>query len=638
MINKGYASVVTFCLFAFSSSWASAQTPASQKFSSPAKVLNEEKPSPKLRKLDIIAEGQRTYVISMVTSLAEEANGFRDQTLRVRVQAGAADALWETDSELASYWFRRAWAAAEKIDRESERAADEARRRFLTSRQSLAFIPPVSNLRSDVLNLVARRDQHLGEDFLAQLEEAKEQETAAESDITSDSQLKFFDPTDPSTAIAKRLDLATELLRAGEVERAKAVADSGLKYVTSQGIIFLAMLRQRDAKAADERYSGLLAWSTNDQSSDATTVSLLSSYIFTPNLLVTATRRGRVSNQWSEGAITQEVPAGLRASFLRVAAEILLRQLPPQDQDRTSAGKAGTYFTIARLLPLFEQYAPTQLPALNARLSLLAPDTPEAYRSNENGMLTAGLVRENISKDDLSGILRHLSSATSAGERDFIYVKAVRAAALKGDGRAREFADRIENTDLRKRARLFADFVAVRKALDAKDVDGSLRIIRGGELQPLQRVWAYTEVAKLLKQSDASRAIQLLNDAASEVRNINNGELERIYALSCIASQFYTFDRARTWEVADDVVKSSNAIADSTADNGKLTVQLQVRDVVAMVNLEVPSFNLTNLFELLATDDFQRATSLANTFKGEAPRATANLAVARSLLRRQRVK
>ncbi|MDQ3802543.1 MAG: hypothetical protein M3416_01615 [Acidobacteriota bacterium] len=488
-----------------------------------------------------------------------------------------------------------------------------------------------------MLYLAARRDRVLGETLLARLEEAKEQEEAAESGLADGSQLNFFDPTEPAQSIAKRLELATELVKAGEVERAKMFADPGLKYATSPGIIFLGTLRQKDAEAADERYSRLLTLAASDRRADATTVSLLSSYVFTPHLLVTATRRGRVSNQWGETALAPEPSAELSDRFLKVAAQILLKPLPPPDEDRTSAGRAGTYFTIARLLPLFERYAPDQLPALHARLAVLAPDTPEPYRSNDNGMMTAGIVPENPGRDDLSTILSQLSGTVGIGERDVIYVKAVRAAALKGDGRIREFADQIENPDLRKRARSFADFVAVRKALDEKDVAGALRIIGEGNLPPIQHVWAYTEGARLLRKSEPSRARQLLNGAAEEARKIDSGNSERVYALACVATHSFDLDRARTWEVTADVVKAVNAVADFAADDGKLTARLHARDVAAMIDLEVPSFNITGLFELLAGDDFHRATQLANGLKGDAARATANLAIARSLLRRQTV-
>jgi hypothetical protein len=50
----------------------------------------------------------------------------------------------------------------------------------------------------------------------------------------------------------------------------------------------------------------------------------------------------------------------------------------------------------------------------------------------------------------------------------------------------------------------------------------------------------------------------------------------------------------------------------------------------------VQSFDLTGLFDSLAREDFDRASALARTLKGESPRSVASLAVARSVLVKQR--
>src|SRR4051812_17938087 len=58
---------------------------------------------------DPVASERRATAITLVTSLADEARGFRDEQLRARVQMRAADALWETDGDKARELFRRAW-------------------------------------------------------------------------------------------------------------------------------------------------------------------------------------------------------------------------------------------------------------------------------------------------------------------------------------------------------------------------------------------------------------------------------------------------------------------------------------------------------------------------------------------------
>lgn len=608
-----------------------AQTPAAKRTPTTKEHYTPKVPT-EYYKSTVTAQRQQA-AISIINKLVDESESYQDQTLRIRVQARAADALWDTNEKRAGKMFMHAWEIAEKVDKDGERNAEEARKRFMSSRDGeMILIPRASNLRAEVLSLAAQRDDALGERLLALLDNANEQEptNSDPQNITA----SFFDPTQPKLAIAKRLELAVQLLEAGEVKRAKSYADSALNYATSQGIIFLCALRQREAEDADKLFARLLTFAANDPSADATTVSLLSSYAFTPNFLVTATRRARVSRQLSETGQTYGLSPELRAGFFSVAAKILLRPIPVADQDHTSAGPAGTYFTIARLLPLFQQYAASNVPALNVQLALLSPQTPEAFKNGEEAMLKVGLVPARSSGDELSGIFNKLVGTVNSSERDALYVNAIRIAATKDDAGVREFAEKIEDAKLREQARAFADLAAVRSAIRKKDVDGGLRVVRGNNLSPLHRVWARVQLASLLKKTDPALNLQLINEAAEEANRISLGESERVYAFVCVAMSVFDVDRQRSWELADEAVKGANAVADFSGEDGKLTARLRARDVVAMINSGEPSFNMVNLFVLLAKDDIDRANSITDKLVGVSSRASANLAIARSILSR----
>src|SRR5919205_2259229 len=126
---------------------------------------------------DADAAQQRTIAISLVTSLADEARSFKDETRRARVQARAADVLWDSDPERARELFRRAWEAAEIVDTETaKKRADEMRR--LENSGEPVVVRGGPSLRSEVLRLVAKRDRKLGEEFLKALDEAAEKESS----------------------------------------------------------------------------------------------------------------------------------------------------------------------------------------------------------------------------------------------------------------------------------------------------------------------------------------------------------------------------------------------------------------------------------------------------------------------------
>jgi hypothetical protein len=204
-----------------------------------------------------LAEQRRTTAITLISSLADEARSYQDATLRARVLARAADALWETDAERARNYFQRAWDAAESADAESQRLLEEDIRRQQRESGTVAVTSPPS-LRNEVLRLAARRERALGEGFLKRIEESREREAEA---APAGSAPWMSTPTD-----SQRFRLALQLLEDGDVERALQFADRVLVAgnVTRDSIDFLSALREKDPKAADQRFMALLNFAAAD--------------------------------------------------------------------------------------------------------------------------------------------------------------------------------------------------------------------------------------------------------------------------------------------------------------------------------------------------------------------------------------
>jgi hypothetical protein len=259
------------------------------------------------------ADQQKALALSLLVSLANDARSYPDQKLRARTMSRIADALWEPDPEQGRALFRKAWDAAELADQESAHRAEEERQRQQASDPNAAvarFQAP--DLRAEVLRLAARRDRALVEELLDKLKEARKQETA---DATPSARSA---PETPA-AIKQRFRLANQLLDT-DVERALQFADPALTSTTMEGINFLSFLRDKNATAADLRFARLLAVADADVKSDANTVSLLSSYLFTPHLFVTFEPGGGQSS-------TQHLfPNGRR----RVAASVARARTGPQ--------------------------------------------------------------------------------------------------------------------------------------------------------------------------------------------------------------------------------------------------------------------------------------------------------------------
>ena len=596
---------------------------ASLAVSQPKKVKRETE-------ADADAAQQRTIAISLVSTLADEARSFKDQTRRARVQARAADVLWDSDPERARELFRRAWEAAESVDAEAaKKRAEELRR--LESEGGPLVVRGGPDLRSEVLRLVAKRDRKLGEEFLKALDEAAEK---ARSEAATDQRLNN---SGTRAGASQRLQLARRLVEDGEIQRALEFAAPALDTVTPDSIFFLSALREKNAQLADPAYTNLLARAARDPNSDANTVSGLSSYLFTPFLYVTFERDGG-SNQSRQRGPTPApaVDATLRNNFLKVAFQILMQPLPSPDQDRTTSGQTGKYLIIKRLLPLFEQYAADLAPGLRTQLTALASYVPNTFQQGENRAVTVGIQPETSEGDPYQRMQERLDRAAKSDERDAIYADYAVALIQDGDPRARDLVDKIENAELRKSVKAYTDFQLVQVAIRNKDAAEVAKLVKTGELTSVQKVWALTSAAKLVAAAERSRATDMLEEALAESRRISGSDPDRARALTAVAVGFSEIDRVRAWEILGEVVKAANSAEEYTGEDSRISSRLQTKFMVLVNNSNAEDFDLIAVFRHLARADLLRAIQLAKTFTGEAPRAVATLAIARSVLEKRK--
>lgn len=574
-------------------------------------------------------EQQKALAISLLVTLANEARNFSDQKLRARTLSRIADALWEPDPEQGRALFRKAWDAAEVADQEATRRAEEERQRQQAGNNSRAFAPlQLPEGRSEVLRLAAKRDRALGEELLDKLKEARKQEA---TDATSQAR---SDPFDAPAAIKQRLRLANQLLDV-DVERALQFADPGLGAVTMEGLNFLSSLRDKNAAAADQRYAKMLANAEMDLKSDANTISMLSSYLFTPHLFVTFdSEGGQNSSSMSPRTPPPEVAPELRDAYLRAATQLLLRPSPAREQDRTSSGLQGKYLVIRRLMPLFEQYLPKETSEqLRNEMTVLAQGVEEDVRSLDlDNPIQKGITPDRKTEDVEKSLLDRIERARTSEERDAIYVQLAARTAQRGDLRARDFTDKIEDSELRKQARPYVDMYLARDAVEKKDTEKALTMAAKGELTHLQRTWLLTQAAKAFPAADREKALETIADALIEARRIDVSSADRPRALIAVANAFWVTDRARAWETMLEVAKASNSAEGFNGEDGGNMWRLQTKNMNSFHSSSVEDYNLPGIFRSLSQENATQAVELARSFEGEAPRAAALIAVARALL------
>lgn len=576
-----------------------------------------------------VLEGQqrRDRARQLLISLSTDARTFNDQTLRARSLARIADTLWQLDADHARSLFRKAWESAEVADQETDKKLQEEINNQKTRTGAFAItFPP--NIRREVLKLAARHDRPMAEEFLAKLITQKGE--------SPNSATNSRDPlTDrPDEATSQRLAVASDLLKADHIERAFQFAAPALPFVNPGTIDFLSDLREKNVTLADSAYAGLLKSSIINPQSDANTVSLLASYIFTPHMFMTFSAAGASTSQRGSIIEPATVTPELRATFFQAAATILLRPLPSLDQsDQGSSGVDGKYLVIKRLLPLFEQFASAEVvESLRSHVNALNANVSNNARRREEDSINRGITPDKPLAEREQEILDRIDRVKTSAERDALYLQLAFMLSRQGDVRARDIASKVENTETRKQAQPFVDSTLANYFVDKKLSDAALELVHKGELTRSHKSWILTECAKLIAGTDNTKALELIDEATDEARRIEPSDSALPRALLAVANALKVVDTARVWDATFDAVKAANSAEGFTGEDGQFIFRFQSRGQNSISNKPVADFDLEPIFRDLALLDYDRAVELARGFQSEGPRAIATIAIARAVL------
>ena len=610
---------------------AYAQTGPGAKASEPKNIVpvksttTKSDPKEDAEAARIIRE-RRANAQSLLISLASDAGNFSDETLRARTEARIADVLWDADQERARTMFRKAWEAAETADADSRRKMQEEAQQQKAKTGNVAIAGP-PNIRNEVLRLAAKRDHALGEEFLAKFKIEKQQEATDAADRNRSGHFNS------SEAMSQRLSLARQLLDT-DVARALQFADPALGTITKEGLNFLSYLREKDSVAADRRYGAMLATAGGSLESDANTVSLLSSYLFTPHLFITFDGQGGAStSSTSADNMPPQVAPELRAAFFSVAVQILLRPQSPPEQDQSSSGPEGKYLMIKRLLPLFDQFAPKEMSdALRAQMDALSTVMPNDLRQRDDDTLREGIRPPQAGEDREKALQDRIDRAKTSDERDRLYIQMARLLAEKDDPRVHDYVEKIEDTDLRNTVRAFIDGTIMLRAVNKKNADRLLELVHVGELTHFQKAWALSQAARFLAKTDHEKSLSLIDDATAEARRIDKSDPDRPRALLAVANAILIVDRAKAWDIVDDIAKAANSAEGFTGEDGAMRVTLLTKNNSSIHSTSSGEFDVAGIFGELAKADYNRSVELARLFEREAPRASATIAIARAVL------
>ncbi|MGH9927999.1 MAG: hypothetical protein ACREA9_02095, partial [Pyrinomonadaceae bacterium] len=132
--------------------------------------------------------------------------------------------------------------------------------------------------------------------------------------------------------------------------------------------------------------------------------------------------------------------------------------------------------------------------------------------------------------------------------------------------------------------------------------------------------------------ADREKALEKIADALVEARRIDVSDPDRPRALIAVANALLATDRPRAWETMLEVAKASNSADGFSGEDGRIMIRLESKNFGFVRASTIYEFDLPGIFRALAKENGTQAMEIARSFEGEAPRATALIAVARALL------
>ena len=135
----------------------------------------------------------------------------------------------------------------------------------------------------------------------------------------------------------------------------------------------------------------------------------------------------------------------------------------------------------------------------------------------------------------------------------------------------------------------------ISRALEKKDAQEAMRLLRAADLTNIQRVWALLEVARMLQKTDATQAIEVVNEAATVARRIGGSDVERARAMVGVATLMYEVDRGRVWEAVQEAVRAANSVSTFSGEDAQVSHRFSSGRGTSTTNMSVEHFDLDGI-------------------------------------------
>lgn len=544
--------------------------------------------------------------LALVEQQAEEARSFAPSASQITVMIRAADLLWPYRQEQARATFAEAFDLAVEHFRQR---GDE------TVREGRAGRMQLPDQRFEVMKAVAKRDAAWARRLAEQTAEESKRDAAARAQSAE------------GRGVGEKLiNLATAML---EVDGAAALGLARGSFRQPASLFlprFFYELAKRDQRAADELFlEAVAAYSAAGTTHD---LAYLSVYPFALKSTLAAVKSSTAYEPppgFKESAAAQE--AFLRAVLAR--AEVVSRT---PDQFSTDANPY--YWETAQLvsaIAALEPLAAARLPAYAERVAEMRARVEAAGGERARAGAHSYLANQRRAEEsqDFAAQADKAEAQTDPDRRDqAVTFLALGARTLEDFARLESLAEKVSDANVRRQLLDWLNFNrSIRLSKDGLFDESKRAADRVGELD--LRSVLYFEIGResLKRLADKARARELLDEVAAAAAKSPNTAVKARAQLG-VVHLLSGFDGLRALEVANDAVKTVNALDNPDLARGFVARRIEGKTFSTFGGFAVPGFSLETAFRELGPHDFEGALMAARNLSDRALRATAVVGLA----------
>lgn len=553
---------------------------------------------------------EQTQALEVLNQLANKAKEIQDQAASIRIRVRIADSLWDYDGQRARTLFKSAYEAINSVREEQQTVA-----RLLTQ-------PGLrSQLRNEVLRIVASRDHQLMKDLLQEPTDNRLPEEAgnlstvpAMNPALARSLASALVDTDVQTAI----DLTRRTLAAG--------IDSSL-------VVTLSAISRQDPQGANQLFLQALGIARVDSKYDLSVVDILGPYVFSdygygPPLIGNDRRGGAI-----EGASTSVVVM----PFLQLAVLKFLeyaRSTPASSPIPLADVPFHTdmlnFATLRNVLPFLRRYLPEDADRVSRRMDEILRDATDI----ERGVIAATDGQESV--DDLL----NRANKSKGRLKDSILIKASNKLSRQGHYEdALSVLDGVENEGRRDAWAAYINAGATIAAIEEGDTERAYLFATKMKLVTQRAVLLSRVASVFAKKKDVVRAKQLLQEGARSMLRADD-TLAKSAALLTISSTMARLDTIEAYELLRSAIASVNRIKSFTRPPASIDRYGRSNDEEVLdwldAHLGLGALDFDTAFASLAKIDFIQALLIGQSLGRKDFSLMAQVAVCRSVLAQRR--